>query len=101
MHTDLFYHKNSCTAFAVLPSCDKKESLLLEIELLENHFDIEPIIVFEHKKIGEGRYWGHSILKFRLHPDALLGNTDYIELTAENAKDLAPEPMKIYEKKWW
>lgn len=97
MHSDLFYNLKHCVCFAVLPGCDKLDTLVLEIKLLETYLKITPITVFEHRRIGEGPYWGHSVLKFGLHPSVVVGNDDFTELTAENAKLITPEKYKLCE----
>lgn len=100
MHTELFYHKGTCTAYAVLPGCDDRGILEMEIQLLENNLGLEAgsVVCYEHRRIAEGPYWGHSVLKFGLHPSELIGSTEWQEITKENAKILRPEPYKLLVK---
>lgn len=98
MFTAIYYHKKTFTAYAVMPGCYDLDTLKLEIELLENELDIEPIMEFEHRRLGEGDYWGHSVVKFWLHPSEVVGHHHIEELNAENKKHLKPQKPKLLAK---
>lgn len=95
MPTELFYHERSCHAFVVIPGCDTLDTLVMEIKLLENYLNIEPITCFEHQRISEGKYWGNSILKFPLHPSVIIEKDTWIKIDKENIESLKPEKPKL------
>lgn len=96
MFVERYYHKRKKLAFVILPGIEDVDTLAMELKLLKEHLGIHPPTIFEIRKIAEGPMWGHSMIKFPLHP-VIPFEQDWPDMTKEVADKMRIEPYKIPE----
>jgi len=91
MHRDLFYNRSHSKAFVVLGHCKDFNEIMHYIQLFEVHKKITlPSNDIEFRIIDEYEYQGMVVVAFPLSPKLIENDHEWIELTAENKKRLAP-----------
>jgi len=96
MHTELFYNKKHCKAFVVIGFCKNFEDIQLEISLFETYKKIKlPVNYVEFRVIDLYKYAGMVVVAFPLHPVKVFQDTEWVELTKDNAHLLKPRQYRI------
>ena len=95
MHVDLYYNKKHCKAFVILGHCKDFNEIMHYVQLFEIHKKIQlPVNDVEFKIIDLYQYKGMVVVAFPLHPTVVFQDSEWIELTKENAHLLKPRIYK-------
>lgn len=95
MFTKKFYHKPTMLAYLLCPKHAGPNDVAAMLFAVGEEIGCQPPDVFEIRRIAEGPYWGHSLLKFSLHPSIPFKQKDWTDIDRETAKILQPEPYKL------
>lgn len=97
MHLKKYYHKSSMFAYVVLHGIEKPAELEMELALLNEHLGGQVPMQFELRRIGptSKEFFGHSVIKFMLHPNVPFEQKDWTELNKDNLDEVRPEPYHL------
>ena len=89
-----YYHKKTFFAFLLLEGIDDVDTLHGLLKAFPELLGIHPPTIFELRRVGEGPWWGCSLLKFMLHPADAHGN-GWTDLDKTTSEQLRPEPYHL------